>query len=153
MLNENIWLIILPVLLFIFKDFFPVFCERVFLKHSLSGLWAKMVDKLLQFPVDLLFIAISYTVPKVIEITSKLSLISIENMIDAQKLINNYSIEIKNYYIRCGIMFVILPFLVIFTKYAVLLGDDENKRKQQVLLTFFHYIISIAAVIYSLFLY
>lgn len=153
MSNENIWLIILPILLFVFKDFFPEFCEHVFSKHSLCGLWAKMVDKILQFPVDLLFIAISYTVPKVIEITAKLSTISIENMDDAKELINLYSREIRNYYIRCGIMFIILPFLVIFTKYAILLGDDESKRKQQIALTVVHYIISIVAVVYSLFLY
>lgn len=153
MSNENIWLIILPILLFVFKDFFPECCECIFSKHSLCGLWAKMVDKLIQFPVDLLFIAISYTVPKVIEITAKLSTISIENMDDAKELIKLYSQEITNYYIRCGIMFIILTFLVIFTKYAVLLGDNESKRKQQIALTVVHYIISIIAVIYSLFLY
>lgn len=153
-MKNNLWLIILPILLFVFKDFFPELCELIFKYKSLKGLGANMHDKILLFPVDLLFIAISYTTPKVVEVIAELSLISTKFTDDAQKFnhLNQYYPKLLNYYLRCGIMFVILPFMVIFTKYAVLISDN-NKKFGSVMYTIIHYVISITAVIYSLFLY
>lgn len=155
MTNNNVWLIALPVLLFVFKNFFPLVCERVFSDRSLRGVWAKTLEELLQFPVDLLFIAISYTAPKIIDTIYALSVLKTDNTIEMDELINlnyQYSQNLMNYYVRCFVMLIMLPIFVLFTKYAIKLGD-ERKRGRQIFLTLFLYAISIGAVIYSLFLY
>lgn len=155
MTNNNVWLIILPILLFVLKNFFPLVCERVFSDHSLRGIWAKTVEELLQFPVDLLFIAISYTASKTIDTIYALSSLKTDSTFASDKLIDlnyQYAQNLLNYNVRCLVMLIILPVFVLFTKYAIKLGD-EKKRRRQILLTISLYVVSIGAVIYSLFLY
>lgn len=155
MTNNNIWLIALPILLFLFKNFFPLVCERVFSDHDLRGVWAKTLEELLQFPVDLLFIAISYTAPKIIDTIYALSALKTDNSISSEELAElnyRYSQNLINYNVRCFVMLIMLPIFVLFTKYAIKLGD-EQKRIRQAFVTFFLYLISIGAVVYSLFLY
>lgn len=155
MTNNNIWLIVLPILLFIFKNFFPLVCERVFSDHDLRGVLEKTLEEFLQFPVDLLFIAISYTAPKTIDTIYALSSLKTDSFISSDELIKlnyQYSQNLINYNVRCFVMLIMLPVFVLFTKYAIKLGD-EQKRGRQIFLTLVLYSISIGAVIYSLFLY
>jgi len=155
MTNNNIWLIVLPILLFLLKNFFPLVCERVFSDHNLRGVWEKTIEELLQFPVDLLFIAISYTAPKIIDTIYALSNLKSDSSISSEKLIElnyQYSQNLINYNVRCFVMLIMLPVFVLLTKLAIKLGD-EQKQKQQIIVTLALYLISLGAVVYSLFLY
>lgn len=155
MTNNNIWLIILPILLFGFKNFLPIICERVFSDHSLHGIGVKTVEELIQFPVDLLFIAIGYTIPRINDTISAISLLETNDLLEANELVslnNQYCQNLINYGTRCFIMLVALPVFVLLTKYAIKLGD-EQKHPQQILLTIVLYVFSIWAIVYSLFLY
>ena len=155
-MTNNTWLIILPILLFAFKNFLPIICERVFSDHTLNGVWSKTAEELLQFPVDLLFIAIGYTVPKICDTIYAISSLktndSIEEAIEIVELNTQYCQDLINYNMRCFIMLILLPIFVLFTKYAIKLGD-EKKLLKQILLTTILYAFSIGAIIYSLFLY
>ena len=155
MTNNNIWLIVLPILLFLLKNFFPLVCERVFSDHDLRGVWVKTLEELIQFPVDLLFIAISYTAPKVIDTIYVLSNLKTDSSISSEKLAElnyQYSQNLINYNIRCFVMLIMLPVFVLLTKLAIKLGD-EQKKKQQFYVALVLYSISIGFVVYSLFLY
>lgn len=155
MTNNNIWLIILPILLFGFKYFLPIICEKVFSDHSLQGIWAKTAEELIQFPVDLLFIAIGYTIPRISDTISAISSLKTNDLLEANELIslnNQYCQNLINYIIRCFIMLIALPVFVLLTKYAIKLGD-EQKGPKQILLVIVLYALSVCAIVYSLFLY
>ena len=152
---NNFLLIIFPILLFGFKNFLPIICERIFSGSDLKGVWAKTAEELIQFPVDLLFIAISYTIPKIIDTIYTLSSLKASNLIEESELVSSYSQYCKNllnYSVRCFILLIMLPAFVLFTKLAIKLGD-EKKITRQILLTIVLYALSIVAVIYSLFIY
>ena len=155
MKSSNLWFVLLPVLLFIFKYVFPMVCERVFSDRSCSGMGAKVIEELIQFPVDLLFISISYTAPKIIDTIYKLSSLKTDSTNLSNQLVAlnlQYTQNLINYCIRCFVMLILLPAFVILTKYAIKLGD-EKKSVCQIIFTLFLYTVSILSVVYSLFLY
>ncbi len=159
MLN-NLLLILFPILLFLLKNFFPLFCTKVFSEKNLKGIKTKIIEEFLQFPVDILFIAISYTIPRAIDVLNELTNLKLQLKLDISEETIRQIIEqielcnkcLFNYFIRDTIMLVLLPIITVSTKYSIKLGD-ENKRFNQIILTISLYAISIGAVIYSLFLY
>jgi len=107
--------LIFPILLFLFKYILPSIAEAVYKNTTREKEQAKV--ELLHFPVDLLFVAISYTIPKIIEAVSGLSsfaTVNEENIKAYQELISS----IVMYCSTTVFLLLIIPFYVFGTKIA-----------------------------------
>lgn len=115
--------VIFPVLLFLFKYILPWLAEAA--NDVPSGKRTQIKVELIQFPVDLMFVAIGYTIPQIIEIILDLSIINITNdsgASDYNKLILALS---KNCVFTVAALLVI-PFFVFGSKVA--LNDFFSKK-------------------------
>ena len=120
-----------PVVLFVFKYLLPSFAEEAFSnKRRARG---QAIIEFIHFPVDLLFVAISYTIPKIIEVANQFSGIESNtgNLAEEYKEIINriviYSAE------SIGII-MLVPFFVFVTKFAE--NNYFQKKKSWMAQTF-----------------
>lgn len=107
--------LVCPVVLFVFKYILPSFAEEAFTNKKRARGQAKI--ELIHFPVDLLFVAISYTIPKIIEVANQFS--------EMDNQTGNLTAEYKEMINRIVIysaesIFIIMlvPFFVFITKFA-----------------------------------
>ena len=96
--------IIFPVILFIFKYLLPGVAKSIFGTKNCKG---KIRVELIHFPIDLLFVAISYTIPKIIDI-----ILTIPTLIEG---VPN-TIQWQLFWSCIEIIFILmlLPFLVLW---------------------------------------
>lgn len=117
--------LVFPIILFVFKYILPSIAEAAYKNTKREK--KQMKIELIHFPVDLLFVAISYTIPRIIEVSSELSLMGKENNIDL------------NYYQDCWMAFILyfslsilllllVPFYVFGTKVAEKYYFSKNFR-------------------------
>lgn len=68
-MKEKILVVVLPLLLFIAKQFLPIYAKYTSSeeneKPDYSKMFAAVINEIILFPVDLVFISISWLVPKV----------------------------------------------------------------------------------------
>jgi len=126
-----------PVLLFLFKYILPIIAEAAYSDKSINI--SKVIEELLEFPLDMMFIAISYIVPKIIEALS----------LDAQAQ-NGQSV--LHYLTISLVMLLLLPFLVFCAKLAVKWHYQKRNCLRNILCIIL-YGISIICIAVSLFLY
>lgn len=135
-----------PILLFIFKYILPSIAEAVYKKTEREKEQVKI--ELIHFPVDLLFIAISYTIPKIIELTSRLSLLVKLQPMD----IDTYKELLSKCFINFSLsMFILLliPFCVFVTKLVEKYYYSESNKWYKIL--FLVYFVAISLVCLSIF--
>lgn len=140
--------LIFPILLFLFKYILPSIAESVYKNTTREKEQAKV--ELLHFSVDLLFVAISYTIPKIIEVVSNLSsfaTINEDNIKAYQKLISS----IVMYCSTTVFLLLIIPFYVFGTKIAEK-RYFSNKKKTMFYIEIPLYIGAIFLIWVSLFL-
>ena len=104
-----------PILLFVFKYILPSLAEEIYTDKKREKEQAKI--EALHFPVDLLFVAVGYIIPEIIEVTTQLA--AMENI--TQDLVVEYERLIVCIGVYCAEVFVILmlvPFMVFGTKFA-----------------------------------
>lgn len=138
---------IFPVLLFLFKYLLPALAEAIIPDKEFNMEQIKL--ELLQFPVDIMFVAISYVIPKVIEILNTAGKAKAALLVTVQGKILQ---EVIIYFVMCIIMLFLLPFLVFLSKLCVKWYYQEKKRKRNILVLIL-YIISFGCVAISLFIY
>lgn len=147
-LIAKILALIFPILLFIFKYILPSIAETVFTNKSKEKEQIKI--ELLHFSVDLLFVAIGYNVPKIIEITSNLyalTVVSDKNIKIYQELMMN---AIKYSATTFFILFII-PFYVLGSKLAEK-WYFEDKKTQMLFVEIILYMSAFFLIWISLFL-
>lgn len=107
--------LIFPILLFVFKSILPSIAEAVYKNKTRETEQAKI--ELLHFPVDLLFVAISYNIPKIIEVFTDLfyfSELNNDNIKKYQELIlSNVLYSSTTFF-----LLLIIPFYVFGTRIA-----------------------------------
>ena len=138
--------LIFPILLFVFKYILPSIAEAVYNNTIREKEQVKI--ELIHFPVDLLFVAISYTIPKIVEVTTELSLLDIldeKNIQVYQGLIN----DLAMYCAETVVALLVIPFAVFFTKIAE--NDYFKKRRRWILHVVLWYFIAIVLIVVSLF--
>lgn len=132
-----------PVLLFLFKYILPWLSEML---HKVpSGKRTKIKVELMQFPVDLLFVAIGYTIPQIIEIIFDLSIIN--------TITDDYNRLILKLFRNCTLTFLallVIPFFVFITKIAVDSFFSKNWTKMIFLLIFL-YLFAAGSIWFSIF--
>lgn len=104
-----------PVLLFIFKYILPSIAEAAFKNTKREKEQVKI--ELIHFPVDLLFVAISYTVPQLVEVITELLAIWELKDLDinlCKELISNF----VRYFSLSIFVLLLIPFYVFGTKVA-----------------------------------
>ena len=135
-----------PVLLFVFKYILPSWAEGVYTNKKREKEQVKI--EVLHFPVDLLFVAVGYTIPKIIEVTSQLA--TIDNL--TQDLMDKYKSLIESVGGYCAESFFILmlvPFIVFATKFAE--TNYYRKRKRWIAQTIICYVIAAGLIWISIF--
>lgn len=140
--------LVFPILLFLFKYILPSLAETVYKNTKREKEQAKV--ELLHFPVDLLFVAISYTIPKIIENVSDLSEFSTIN----ETNIGMYKEFIASIIIYCSstvFLLLIIPFYVFLTKLAEKYYFCDNKKVTWII-EILLYIIAIFLIWISLFI-
>lgn len=111
-----------PVLLFLFKYILPWLAETV--DNVPSGKRTKIKIELIQFPVDLMFVAIGYTIPQIIEIILDLSLIN-----DITNDYNQLIVELLKNCLFAFLALLFIPFFVFGAKMAVNVFFSISKDK------------------------
>lgn len=135
-----------PILLFVFKYILPSWAEGAYTNKKREKEQAKI--ETIHFPVDLLFVAIGYTIPKIIEVTSQLAFM--ENI--TEDSVDEYRRLITCVGIYCAESFVILmvvPFFVFATKFAE--NNYYKKKKRWIAQTVLCYIVSAGIIWISIF--
>lgn len=139
--------IIFPVILFIFKYILPSMAEAIYNNTTREKKQIKI--ELIYFPIDLLFVAISYTIPKIVETTAELTkLIAIDK--DTIIIYKQLLINIIIYCTETIIMVMFLPFVVFFVK--MIIKNFYKKKKRWVVQILVLYLITIASIFVSLFI-
>ena len=136
-----------PIVLFIFKYILPSIAEAAYKKTTREKEQVKI--ELIHFPVDLLFVAIGYTIPQIIDITSKMSSVVMEKSSD----IATYQELLSSFVINFGLSIFILlliPFYVFGTKLAEKYYFSKNLKLLFVILLP-SYVISIFLIGFSIF--
>ena len=135
-----------PVLLFVFKYILPSWAEGIYTNKKREREQVKI--EALHFPVDLLFVAVGYTIPKIIEVTSQLA--TMENT--TQDLMDEYRSLIESVGVYCAESFLILmlvPFIVFATKFAA--TNYYRKKKRWIAQTIICYAIAVGLIWISIF--
>lgn len=130
---------IFPGLLFLFKYLLPALAEAVIPDKEFNMEQIKL--ELLQFPLDMMFVAISYVIPKIIEILNTAGVAKGEILQ-----------EVIIYFAICIIMLFLLPFLVFLSKLCVK-WHYQGKNRDRNILGVILYIISIGCIAISMFIY
>ena len=136
-----------PVLLFLFKYILPWLSETA---HRVpSGRKTQLVVELIQFPTDLLFVAIGYVIPQIIDVIFDLSHLDVAKEQDLTNYHNLISALGRNC-VYTFILLLLVPFFVFLSKIAleILFGD---KKPQAFFLTLALYILAGAAIWLSVF--
>lgn len=132
-----------PVLLFLFKYILPWLAETV--DKVPSGKRTKIKVELIQFPVDLMFVAIGYTIPQIIEIIFDLSIIN--------EIASDYNQLIIELFRNCIFTFsalLVIPFFVFGSKMAMNSFFSKDKAKMISILAFL-YLIAVISIWFSIF--
>ncbi len=139
--------IALPILLFVFKYILPMLAKCIFGKSPKLDL-QEIIIELINFPADLLFVAISYAFPNIIEVLGEMKSY---NPINEQNI--NVLNDLLHRLIYNGvcvfILFLLLPFCVFATRYIDKQYFKGNKVRS-VIFTILMYIFSIVCIIISL---
>lgn len=109
--------LVFPALLFIFKYILPSLAEAALTNTDFLKKQAKV--ELIHFPVDLLFVAISYTIPQIIEIRYRILAIEETKAIDTEQYLiayNQLSSSFNRYFILSIFILFLIPFYVFITK-------------------------------------
>lgn len=117
--------LICPIVLFIFKYILPSFAEEAFSNKKRARGQVKI--ELIHFPVDLLFVAISYAIPKIIEVSTQFTKMANPS----EDLTNQYPILVNKivfYSAESIVILMLVPFFVFFTKFAE--NNYYKKRKR-----------------------
>lgn len=136
-----------PILLFLFKYILPWIAETA---HGVpSGKKTQLVVELIQFPVDLLFVAIGYVIPQIVDVIFDLSHIDIakeQNLANYQNLI----FTLGRNCVYTVILLLLVPFFVFISKISLkkYFGD---KKPQAFFITLALYIIAGTAIWLSVF--
>ncbi|MBD5160900.1 MAG: hypothetical protein HDT14_02560 [Oscillibacter sp.] len=141
----KVLVIIFPILLFAFKYVLPIIAEAAYSKEKPN--YIKLLEELFEFPLDIIFIAISYIIPKIIEILNLLAAKTLEN-----QDISQYVVEVMFYFGISIFMLFLLPFLVFLVKLAINYHHQNDQKARNILVGIL-YVISIACIAFSLFLY
>ena len=137
----ELFAIAFPMLLFLFKYILPIIAEACFSNQEISI--TKLCEEFIQFPIDMMFIAISYIIPKIIQVISLAS------------EVESSDFPVQSLLLYCGIGFImllLLPFLVFVSKLAVKRHYQKKKLSCNVIAIIL-YIVSILCIICSLFLF
>ncbi len=132
-----------PVLLFLFKYVLPWLAETV--NQVPSGKKTKIKVELIQFPVDLMFVAIGYTIPQIIEIIFDLVIIN--------EIGNDYNQLILDLLRNCIFTFsalLVIPFFVFGSKMAVNSFFSKDTAKMIAILAFL-YLLASGSIWFSIF--
>lgn len=135
-----------PLLLFVFKYILPSWAESAYTNRKREKEQLKI--EALHFPVDLLFVAVGYTIPKLIEVTSQMT--SIENF--TEEIMDEYQKFITDVLIYSAESFLVLmlvPFIVFVTKFAE--NNYFRKKKRWIAQTLFCYVVAIGLIWISIF--
>lgn len=135
-----------PILLYVFKYILPSWAEGAYTNRKREKEQAKI--ELLHFPVDLLFVAVGYTIPKIIEVTSQLALM--EKI--TEDLVEEYRRLVTYVGIYCAESFAILmlvPFFVFATKFAE--NNYYKGKKRWIVQTVSCYVISMGIIWITIF--
>lgn len=136
-----------PILLFLFKYILPWTSE---IAHDIpSGQKTQILVELIQFPVDLLFVAIGYMIPQIIEVIFDLSHIDVAQ----EKDLTNYHSLVYALGRNCVYTFILLlivPFLVFISKIALKKFFSDDKP-QTFFIVIFLYMIAGASIWFSIF--
>ena len=138
--------LLLPMLLFGFKYGLPWLAEEVYTKRKREKEQIKI--ELLHFPVDLLFVAISYTISKIIEVSSQLTLmesVTVES-ISEYKLLISYLVV---YSTESLVILLLVPIFVFLTKLSE--NNYYKKKRKWIFQTLLYYLISIIIIAFSIF--
>jgi len=138
--------LVFPILLFLFKYILPSWAEQVYTNKTREKKQAKI--EAIHFPVDLLFVAIGYTVPKIIEVTNQLASMKCIT----PDLMNEYKELIKCVGIYCGesvAILMLVPFVVFATKFAE--NNYYGSRKRWIVQTLGCYLVAIGMIWVSIF--
>lgn len=117
--------ILFPIILFLFKYILPSICESIYKKTKREK--KQIIIELIHFPVDLFFIAISYSIPKILEINTLISSLLTEKADNVNALIELTSRFNSNFALLL-IMLIILPFCVFGTKRAEKNYFSKNQK-------------------------
>ena len=131
----NILAIVFPVLLFVFKYILPFLAQAAMSEQEIN--FTEIIEEILQFPLDLMFIAISYNIPKVI------NALTLEEELEQKSALIRY----------CTIslfMLLVLPFFVFLAKLAIKMHYKRNMCGRNIIEVCL-YVISVACIILSLF--
>lgn len=120
-----------PVVLFVFKYLLPSFAEEAFSNKKRARGQAKI--EFIHFPVDLLFVAISYTIPKIIEVANQFSGIE-SNTGNLTEEYNEIINRIVIYSAESIGIIMLVPFFVFVTKFAE--NNYFQKKKRWIAQTF-----------------
>lgn len=126
-----------PILLYVFKYILPSLAEEVYTNKKREKEQAKI--EAIHFSVDLLFVAVGYTIPKIIEITSKLTMM--ESM--TTNVVSEYKslvVSFVIYSIESFVILMLVPFIVFVTKFAE--NNYYRKKKRWIVQTVICYLIS-----------
>lgn len=143
----KIMAVFFPILLFLFKYILPLTSEIAY--DVPSGQKTQIEVELIQFPVDLLFVAIGYMIPQIIEVIVDLSHVDITQEQD----LTNYHTLIYALGRNCVYTFILLliiPFLVFMSKIALKKFFSVHKY-QTFFIVLILYIIAGAAIWFSIF--
>lgn len=138
--------LICPIVLFVFKYILPSLAEEAFSNKKRGRGQAKI--EIIHFPVDLLFVAISYTIPKIIEVANLCTELEDqgENLTTQYKKIIG---EIVAYSAESIIILMLVPFFVFVTKFAE--NNYYQKRKRWIFQTMVCYLIACTLIWFSIF--
>lgn len=129
--------LVFPVLLFLFKYVMPAWAEEVYTNKKREREQVKI--EAIHFPVDLLFVAVSYTIPKIIEVTSQLAVmdkLTEDMMSEYQRLIQCILV----YGAESFLCLLLVPFFVFLTKSAE--NNYFKKKRRWILQAFAAYLIA-----------
>lgn len=136
--------IICPVVLFLVKYALPTLAEEALTKRRRSRV--QLLIELIHFPVDLLFVVIGYTIPKIIETYTQFTALkdTMEKTAEFTKeLVHQYENicwEILVYSGESILTVVLVSFMVFITKIAE--NNYYQKRKRWILQTLGCYLIA-----------
>lgn len=124
--------LIFPALLFVFKYVLPSLAEAALTDKDFQK--KKVKIELIHFPVDLLFVAISYTVPQIIEIKSKLAAIEEtknDNLEQYLIIHSQLNANLNRNLILSFAMLLLVSFCVFVTKLAEKHYYAKNIKKMR----------------------
>lgn len=117
--------LVFPTVLFVFKYILPSIAEAAYKNTKREK--KQMKIELIHFPVDLLFVAISYTIPQIIEVTSELSLMGKADNIDLNYYQDCWAAFIL-YFSLSILILLLVPFYVFGSKIAEKYYFSKNFR-------------------------